>query len=71
VKSLALGLALAVVAVAASPAEAVPWRGTALNALGYGEQASTRQLDENQQVGANAIRIDNPLGAAAAGRGVP
>jgi hypothetical protein len=60
VKSLALGLALAVVAVAvaASPAVAVPWRGTALNALGYGEPASTKQLDAAQRTGANAVRID-------------
>lgn len=34
------------------------WRGTTLNAFGYGPAAAQQDLDSNQQAGANAVRID-------------
>ncbi len=42
----------------AAPAAAAVWRGTTLNAFGYGPEIGRKDLDLNQQAGANAVRID-------------
>ena len=55
-------LAVTVLTVAleapAGAGAAPAWRGTTLNAFGYGPATATHDLDLNQQAGANAVRID-------------
>ncbi len=53
-------IAAATLCVVATPvAEAAGiWRGTTLNAFGYGPAAAQQDLDLHQQAGANAVRID-------------
>lgn len=56
--ALAGALSCVALLVGAAPAAATVWRGTSLDAFGYGPETAQRQLDLNQQAGANAVRID-------------